>query len=137
MGKDNGSAKPERSFLKPEDPVCLIIKATLEPIGDIDRFQPAGFPEVGHVIYDAPRTDKEGARVRDKVCIVDSPASMANHLETVCIAGAGSMELHPDLANLPYVVCQTDDDVDVVSTFTEGHRLASDYFLDATQNGTS
>ncbi len=34
-------------------------------------------------------------------------------------------------------MCQTDGDVDVVSSFTEGHRLASDYFLDATQNGTS
>lgn len=124
-------------FLQPNDPVCLIIKATLKPIGDTDRFQPAGFPEVGHVIYDAPRTDKDGSRFKEKVCIVDSPASMANHLETVCVAGAGSMELHSDLANLPFVVCQTDGDVDVVSTFTEGHRLASDYFLDATQNGTS
>jgi len=123
------SAKPQYLFLQPDDPVCLVIKATLKPIGDTDRFQPAGFPEVGHVIYDAPRTDGNGRQFKEKVCIVDSPASMANHLETVCVAGAGSMELHSDLVNLPFVVCQTDDNVDVVSTFTEGHRIASDYFV--------
>lgn len=137
MAKNTESAKPQYLFLQPTDPVCLIIKATLSPIGNTDRFQPAGFPEVGHVIYDAPRSDGNGNRFKEKVCIVDSPASMANHLETVCLAGQGSMELHLDLKNLPYVVCQTDDNVDVVSTFTEGHRLASDYFLDATQDGNS
>lgn len=137
MAKAPESTKPQYPFLQSDNPVCLIIKATLKPIGDTDRFQPAGFPEVGHVIYDAPRTDKVGSRFKEKVCIVDSPASMANHLETVCVAGAGSTELHSDLTNLPFVVCQTDGDVDVVTTFTEGHRLASDYFLDATQNGTS
>jgi len=34
--------------LKGESP--LILTATLEPIVG-DRFQPAGFPEIGHVIY--------------------------------------------------------------------------------------
>lgn len=129
MSKNAEPTTPQYPFLQPNDPVCLIIKATLKPIGDTDRFQPAGFPEVGHVIYDAPRTDGNGNRFKEKVCIVDSPASMANHLETVCVAGAGSMELHSDLANLPFVVCQTDGNVDVVSTFTEGHRIASDYFV--------
>ena len=73
---------------------------------------------------------------------------MANHMETVCLAGAGTTDLHPDLNGLPHVVCVTDSefetregritvkpnsskDAAVVSTFTEGHRLASDYFLDA------
>jgi len=122
------------SLLVPNGPVCLIIKATLTPVAGTDRFQPAGFPEVGHVIYDAPRAGGNGGRLKEKVCIVDSPASMANHLEAVCVAGAGSMELHSDLTHLPYVICQTDGNIDVVSTFTEGHRLASDYFLDATQD---
>ncbi len=129
--------------------VCLVIKATLKPVGDTDRFQPAGFPEVGHVIYDAPRSN----RTKEKVCIVDSPASMANHLETVCAAATGSLDLHGDLTNLPFVLCETDDRdshtassdkaeskkkdttpprIGVCSTFTEGHRLASDYFLDST-----
>src|SRR6266566_4285998 len=85
-------------------PTCLVIKATLEPVGDQDRFQPAGFPEVGHVIYDAPRKNNE----KEKVCIIDSAASMANHLESVCLAGPNDTELHTDLTKLPYVVCTTD-----------------------------
>ena len=124
-------------------PTCLIITARLEPVGNQDRFQPAGFPEVGHVIYDAPR----GNGQKEKVCIIDSAASMANHLESVCMAGANDTELHPDLKGLPYIICVTDRrysiegeeiklrpddprDKAVVTSLTEGHRLASDYFLD-------
>ena len=59
-------------------PSPLVLTATLEPIVG-DRFQPAGFPEIGHVIYKAPR--KGGTT--ENVCIVDSAASMANHLESV------------------------------------------------------
>jgi len=125
-------------------PTCLIIKARLESVGDQDRFQPAGFPEVGHVIYDAPRGN---GRKPEKVCIIDSAASMANHLESVCMAGPNDTELHSDLKGLPYVVCVTDRkftvegggiklkpdnprDKAVVTSLTEGHRIASDYFLD-------
>jgi CRISPR-associated protein Csb1 len=141
------------SELLSSEAVCLVIKATLKPVGDTDRFQPAGFPEVGHVIYDAPRSN----RTKEKVCIVDSPASMANHLETVCAAATGSLDLHDDLTNLPFVLCETDDrdaiadpsanakkkkgdikqtGIGVCSTLTEGHRLASDYFLDSVMNPT-
>jgi CRISPR-associated protein Csb1 len=136
----NQSPTSASDLLQANGPVCLVIKAQLKPVGGTDRFQPAGFPEVGHVIYDAPRNNQ----TKEKVCIVDSPASMANHLETVCLAAAGSLDLHDDLANLPYVVCETDGNgesperVSVCSTFTEGHRLASDYFLDSTNgDGTS
>jgi len=134
-------------------PACLIIKAQFEPLGEQDRFQPAGFPEMGHVIYDAPRADQHGNPTTPvKVCIVDSAASMANHLEALCFTNPTAGVLHPDLASLPYVRCVTDrnyrtedgtivlDPQDphnraVVSTLTEGHRLASDYFLDARLNG--
>jgi len=122
--------------LKPDGPTCLIIRAWLTPVAGLDRFQPAGFPEMGHVIYDAPRKDA----TPEKVCIVDSPASMANHLEAVCLNGPTA--LHPDLDGLPYVKCVTDHhgdtpaesdamDTQVCTTLTEGHRLASDYFLDS------
>jgi len=139
-------------LLKPNGPVCLAITATMSPVTGTDRFQPAGFPEVGHVIYDAPRVDDNGQLSREKICIVDSSASMANHLEKVCVPDSGSLDLHPDLKGLPYVVCQTDADAkieggevtsndrkkaDVVSTFTEGHRIASDYFLDGQPNGSN
>ncbi|GIW54968.1 MAG: hypothetical protein KatS3mg082_1372 [Nitrospiraceae bacterium] len=125
--------------LQPEGPTCLIIRAWLEPVAGMNRFQPAGFPEIGHVIYDAPRA----AGYAEKVCIVDSPASMANHLEAVCLNGPDA-SLHPDLAGLSYVRCVTDkaespskdDPLEtlVCTTLTEGHRLASDYFLDGLVN---
>src|SRR5438552_13074944 len=89
-----------------DGPVCLIMQAKMSVAGGLDRFQPAGFPEIGHVIYDAPRADGRS----EKVCIVDSPASMANHLEQVCLAGENDPSLHPDLAGLPYVKCVTDRD---------------------------
>lgn len=107
---------------------CLVGTAKLRPVGDIARFQPAGFPEIGHVIYDAI----DGEEKDTKICIVDSAASMANHLETASLAGEESLDLHEDLAGLPYVLCVTTDhgkERNVCSTFTEGHRLASDYFV--------
>jgi CRISPR-associated protein Csb1 len=110
---------------------CLVVKAHLEPVAGLKRFQPAGFPEIGHVIYEAPGEDDAS----HNVCIVDSAASMANHLEAVSRAGGESIDLHEDLAGLPYVVCVTQDggnERTVCTTLTEGHRLASDYFLKAT-----
>jgi len=130
-------------LLDPHGPVCLIIQAQMRVAAGLDRFQPAGFPEVGHVIYDAPRSDGGS----EKICIVDSPASMANHLEQVCLAGENDHELHPDLAKIPYLQCVTDrkptinggsvtlrsddpHDRVITTSLTEGHRIASDYFLD-------
>jgi len=114
----------------------LVLTAALRPVAGLDRFQPAGFPEIGHVIYKAPRKDGHV----ENVCIVDSPASMANHLESVCLRGAHDLELDDDLAGMPYLRCVTGDLVDkkllpekrelVVTSLTEGHRIASTYFLD-------
>lgn len=134
-------------LLSPGGPACWVVTATLKPVGGLDLFQPAGFPEVGHVIYEAPYIDESGSLGKKKICIVDSAASMANHLESVCLDGAASTQLHAELEGLPYVTCVTDSsfstcngeiiigpqgskDSPVVSTLTEGHRLASDYFLD-------
>lgn len=121
--------------LKGESP--LVLTATLEPIAG-DRFQPAGFPEIGHVIYKAPR--KDGST--ENVCIVDSAASMANHLESVCQRGPHDLDLVDELSGMPYIRCVTGDLVDgkflpsdkretVVTSLTEGHRIASTYFLGA------
>ena len=123
----------QADVLKGESP--LVLTATLEPIAG-DRFQPAGFPEIGHVIYKAPR--KDGST--ESVCIVDSAASMANHLESVCQRGAHDLDLVADLAGMPYLRCVTGDLKDdklpsegrevVVTSLTEGHRIASSYFLE-------
>lgn len=111
----------------------LVLQATLVPVAG-DLFQPAGFPDIGHVIYDAPR--KDGI---EKVCILDSAASMANHLEAVSLASTQTLELHPDLEGMPYLQCLTDAPGTtngtaptrlVVTSLSEGHRLASSYFLD-------
>ena len=121
----------------------LTLCASLKPTSGLDRFQPAGFPEIGHVIYDAPRP---GDSVQ-KVCIVDSAASMANHLEAVCLANGHSLDLVDELSGMPYVECrarnggQNGEGVDqrptqlVVTTLSEGHRLASTYFLEGTSGG--
>lgn len=119
--------------LKGESP--LVLTATFEPIAG-DRFQPAGFPEIGHVIYKAPR--KDGST--ENVCIVDSAASMANHLETICQRSAHDLDLVDDLSGMPYIRCVTgalennklpsDKRETIVTSLTEGHRIASSYFLD-------
>jgi CRISPR-associated protein Csb1 len=112
----------------------LVLQATLIPVTG-NLFQPAGFPDIGHVIYDAPRPDGS----KEKVCVVDSAASMANHLEAVSLSSAQTQELHPDLAGMPYLECVTDAPGStggtaptrlVVTSLSEGHRLASSYFLD-------
>lgn len=118
----------------------LVLTATLEPVAGLDRFQPSGFPEIGHVIYKAPRAN--GAE--ERVCIVDSAASMANHLESVCIRGAHDLDLVDDLKGMPYLRCVTGT-LDgegklverelVVTSLTEGHRIASDYFLGTRKKG--
>jgi CRISPR-associated protein Csb1 len=117
----------------------LVLVATLAPVGGLDRFQPAGFPEIGHVIYKAPRL-QDGRLWEEDVCIVDSAASMANHLESVCMRGAHDYELVDELAGMPYVRCVTGEPENgkllpekrevVVTSLTEGHRIASTYFLD-------
>lgn len=126
----------------PLDPAALLargehrltLQATLQPVAGVDRFQPAGFPEIGHVIYDSPKLASDGRP--EKVCIVDSAASMANHLETVCMGGLFGAGLAPELVGLPYVECVTDNGQTpgsrklVVTTFSEGHRIASSLFTD-------
>jgi CRISPR-associated protein Csb1 len=122
-----------RGVLEKREP--LVLFAFFEPVAGLDRFQPAGFPEVGHVIYKAPR----GNGAVENVCIVDSPASMANHLESLCTRGVHDFDLVDDLQGMPYLRCVTGDLENgklppekrevVVTSLTEGHRIASTYFL--------
>jgi CRISPR-associated protein Csb1 len=147
MSEANQKSSPRR--LTPADVLTgespLVLTATLEPIAG-DRFQPAGFPEIGHVIYKAPRKDG----TIENVCIVDSAASMANHLEMVCQRGAHDLDLADELRGMPYIRCVTGDLVNgklpldqretIATSLTEGHRIASSYFLDGvalTNDGAS
>ena len=133
------SKEPKTITLTPGDVLerkePLVLFAIFEPVAGLDRFQPAGFPEVGHVMYKAPR--KNGAI--ESVCIVDSAASMANHLEALCMRGAHDSALVDELEGMPYLRCVTGDLEDgklpaqkrevVVTSLTEGHRIASTYFF--------
>ncbi|MDR7420397.1 MAG: type I-U CRISPR-associated protein Cas7 [Armatimonadota bacterium] len=120
------------------DSPCVLV-ANFAPVAGLDRFQPASFPEVGHVIYRAPRT-AQGKLWEESVCIVDSAASMANHLESVCMRGPHDHELVDDLEGMPYLRCVTGEPEDgrlppekrevIVTSLTEGHRIASTYFLE-------
>lgn len=111
----------------------LVLEAILKPVSG-HLFQPAGFPEIGHVIYKAPRP----GNATQEVCIVDSAASMANHLETIMHSNPLTYLLHPDLAGLPYVECTTDEGWPkvtkvgpyrtVITSLSEGHRIASSIF---------
>jgi len=109
----------------------LTIRARLKPMSGMNRIQPTGFPEIGQVIYEAP----DGNGGRQRIAIVDSAPSMANHLEQVCCGGSFDPGLAPDLKGLPYVRCMTGPAPNkatelVVTSLTEGHRLASTYFLE-------
>ncbi len=132
--------------LNGESPLVLV--ARFEPVANLDRFQPAGFPEVGHVIYKAPRAERDkddDGKDRfweEHVCIVDSAASMANHLESVCLRGVHDLELVDELDGMPHIRCVTGKLTNegkltnrevVVTSLTEGHRIASTYFLDGEQ----
>jgi len=141
MSESEAEKKSDAKKLTPADVLKgkspLVLTATLEPIVG-DRFQPAGFPEIGHVTYKAPR--KDGST--ENVCIVDSAASMANHLEAVCQRGAHDLDLVEALDGMPFIRCVTGGLVEgklpsdkrevVVTSLTEGHRIASSYFIKGT-----
>ncbi len=67
---------------------------------------------------------------------MDSAASMANHLEAVCHGNPLALQLHDDIAALPHLQCWTGNGKLkepkrlVVTSLSEGHRLASSYFVD-------
>jgi CRISPR-associated protein Csb1 len=64
---------------------------------------------------------------------------MANHLETVCQRGAHDLDLVEELDGMPYIRCVTNTTEGkeptknrevVVTSLTEGHRIASSYFIE-------
>ena len=46
----------KHKLLEPDGPVCLIIQAQMGVAETWTDFDQLAFPEVGHVIYDAPRS---------------------------------------------------------------------------------
>lgn len=111
----------------------LLFEIDLEPaIGD--RFQPTGFPDLGHAIYDFPSHDGES---RGQALLVESAQSMANRLEATGWDSA-SDEPVQTLKGLPYVrVVHADSGDYLTSSRTEAHRLASAFVKYSTLDGQS
>ncbi|MEL6613191.1 MAG: type I-U CRISPR-associated RAMP protein Csb1/Cas7u, partial [Bacteroidota bacterium] len=91
------------------------------------RFQPTGFPDLGAATYERPTKDGTVSML-----LVESPQSVANRLETVCIDAAG--DLMPPLHGLPYVRVE-DAEGKLTSSLEEAHRLNSPYIEKAKLGG--
>ena len=100
----------------------LLTEATLKPVQGT-RFQPTGFPNLGHAAYGDP----DGA---GQVVLVESAQSMANRLEAVCWDEVADDWVAP-LSGLPLVkVVDADDDSPLTNSVLEAHRLNSPYILE-------
>lgn len=107
----------------------LLIHADLKPVQG-DRFQPTGFADLGAAVYERP----DGTRM----LLVESAQSMANRLESTCLAGDGP-DIAPELQGMPYVVARLvgrgsgkngDFDIDTkTSSLVEAHRLNSPFII--------
>lgn len=99
----------------------LLIEATLRPLQG-SRFQPTGFPNLGHAAYESP--DGTGQSV-----LVESAQSMANRLETVCWDDVADDWVEP-LRGLPVVKVLDGEGAPLTNSLIEAHRLNSPYILE-------
>ena len=99
----------------------LLIEARLKPLQGT-RFQPTGFPNLGHAVYDSP--DGRGRSV-----LVESAQSMANRLETVCWNEVADDWVTP-LRGLPVVKVVDGNGKPLTNSLIEAHRLNSPYILE-------
>ena len=96
----------------------LLVEAALEPVQGA-RFQPTGFPNLGHAVYESP--DGQGQFV-----LVESAQSMANRLETVCWDEVADDWVIP-LRGLPVVKVVDDRGERRTNSVLEAHRINSEY----------
>lgn len=99
----------------------LLIEARLKPVQGT-RFQPTGFPNLGHAVYDSP----DG---RGRTVLVESAQSMANRLEMVCWDEVTDDWVAP-LRGLPVVKVVDGDGGPLTNSLLEAHRLNSPYILE-------
>jgi CRISPR-associated protein Csb1 len=96
----------------------LLIQVGLKPVQGA-RFQPTGFPNLGHAVYDGPNGN-------GKMILVESAQSMANRLEAVCWDKAANDWIAP-LKGLPVVKVLDEDGSPLTNSVLEAHRLNSEY----------
>lgn len=99
----------------------LLTEATLRPVQGT-RFQPTGFPNLGHAAYESP--DGTG-----QVVLVESAQSMANRLEAVCWDEIADDWVVP-LRGLPLVKVVDEKNAPLTNSLLEAHRLNSPYILE-------
>ena len=100
----------------------LLIAASLRPVQGA-RFQPTGFPNLGHAVYDSP--DGSGRTV-----LVESAQSMANRLEAVCWDEVADDWVEP-LRGLPVVRVVDREGRPLTNSVLEAHRINSEYIARA------
>ena len=96
----------------------LLLEVRLRPVQGA-RFQPTGFPNLGHAVYDSPNG---GGRT----VLVESAQSMANRLEAVCWDDTRDDWVGP-LRGLPYVRVVAKTGELVTTSVQEAHRINSEY----------
>lgn len=101
----------------------VVLTARLKPLIGT-RFQPTGFPNLGAAEYQLP-SDRNGKRV--KCLLVESPQSIANHLERTIWDDAND-DLLPPFKGLPYVRATVDGST--TDSIQEAHRLNSPYLVE-------
>ena len=99
----------------------LLLEARLRPIQGT-RFQPTGFPNLGHAVYESPNGTGQ-------TVLVESAQSMANRLETVCWDEVQDDWVGP-LRGLPVIRVLDKDGKHLTNSLIEAHRLNSPYILD-------
>lgn len=99
----------------------LLIEATLKPLQG-SRFQPTGFPNLGHAVFDDP----EGI---EQVILVESSQSMANRLESVCWDDVSDDWVEP-LKRLPLIKVVDEGGNPLTNSVLESHRINSPYILE-------
>lgn len=95
----------------------LLVEADLRPVQGT-RFQPTGFPNLGHAVYDAPGIGR--------TVLVESAQSMANRLEAVCWDEVVDDWVTP-LRGLPLVKVLDAGGKPLTNSVLEAHRLNSAY----------
>jgi CRISPR-associated protein Csb1 len=95
------------------------MEAELKPAQG-SRFQPTGFPDLGPATFTRP----DGT----EMLLVESPQSMANHLEAVCWS-AERDDLVEVLDGMPYVKVDLGEGR-YTSSILDAHRLNSPYILE-------
>ena len=106
------------SFSSLEDESRLLLEAELKPVQG-SRFQPTGFPNLGHAVYESPDGDGQ-------IVLVESAQSMANRLEAVCWDEVAD-DWVPALKGLPVVKVVNGRGERRTNSVLEAHRINSEY----------